>query len=313
MRKRKLRVIVFPGGFNWPIWVAQEKGFFEQEGLMVEITPTPGSVYQMTHLIAGDFDIAHTAFDNVVAYVEGQAEAPVEERPDLISFMGGDNGLLRLITIPEVTSYDDLRGRQLSVDAMTTGYSFVLREMLASNGIGKDDYELAQVGGVMQRWKTLMKSEHAGTLLVTPFEVLARSRGFNVLGSTIDVLDHYQGYVGTASRAWAQAHEDELVSYIRAYLAGLTWLYNTADRKQLAIDLLLRNTDLPPKIAEEAHTILIDPVHGISPSAALDMEGVRTALMIRNRYANLDEPLKDPSKYVDSTYYNRAKSLAGFD
>ena len=21
-------VIVFPGGFNWPIWVAQEKGYF---------------------------------------------------------------------------------------------------------------------------------------------------------------------------------------------------------------------------------------------------------------------------------------------
>ena len=23
-------VITFPGGFNWPIWVAQEKGFFEK-------------------------------------------------------------------------------------------------------------------------------------------------------------------------------------------------------------------------------------------------------------------------------------------
>ena len=25
-----LSVIVFPGGFNWPIWVAQEKGLFAQ-------------------------------------------------------------------------------------------------------------------------------------------------------------------------------------------------------------------------------------------------------------------------------------------
>jgi len=28
-----LRVIVFPGGFNWPIWAAQGKGFFAREGL----------------------------------------------------------------------------------------------------------------------------------------------------------------------------------------------------------------------------------------------------------------------------------------
>ena len=26
----KLEVIVFPGGFNWPIWVAQEKRFFPE-------------------------------------------------------------------------------------------------------------------------------------------------------------------------------------------------------------------------------------------------------------------------------------------
>ncbi len=26
-------MIVFPGGFNWPIWAAQEKGFFAREGL----------------------------------------------------------------------------------------------------------------------------------------------------------------------------------------------------------------------------------------------------------------------------------------
>lgn len=310
MQKGRLRAIVFPGGFNWPIWVAQEKGFFEREGLTVEITPTPGSVYQMTHLVAGDFDIAHTAFDNVVAYVEGQGEKPVEGQPDLISFMGGDNGLLRLITIPEVTSYEDLKGRQLSVDAMTTGYSFVLREMLASSGIGEGDYELVPVGGVMQRWETLMKGEQAGTLLVTPFEVLARSQRFNVLGNAIDVLGHYQGYVGTASRAWAQEHEDELVSYVRAYLAGLDWLYNTANREQAAIDLLMHNTSLPSKVAKEAYTILIDPIHGISPSATLDMEGVRTVLDLRNRYVELDEPLTDPTKYVDLTYYNQARGDA---
>ena len=40
-----LQVIVFPGGFNWPIWAAQGKGFFAREGLEVKLTPTPPSMY----------------------------------------------------------------------------------------------------------------------------------------------------------------------------------------------------------------------------------------------------------------------------
>src|SRR5207302_2713774 len=67
---RELRLIVFPGGFNLPVWVAQEKGFFARQNLSVTLTLTPGSVFQLTRLIAGDFDVALTAVDNVIAYDE---------------------------------------------------------------------------------------------------------------------------------------------------------------------------------------------------------------------------------------------------
>jgi ABC-type nitrate/sulfonate/bicarbonate transport system substrate-binding protein len=62
-----LSVIVFPGGFNWPIWVAQEYGYFAKSGVAVTLTNTPNSVFQLTNLIDGKFDIAVTAIDNVIA------------------------------------------------------------------------------------------------------------------------------------------------------------------------------------------------------------------------------------------------------
>ena len=52
--------IVFPGGFNRPIWIAQEKGFFADGGIEVALTPAANSVFQLTNLIEGQFDIAHT-------------------------------------------------------------------------------------------------------------------------------------------------------------------------------------------------------------------------------------------------------------
>src|SRR5919199_759023 len=93
-----LSVIVFPGGFNWPIWIAQEKGYFARGGIEVKLTNTPNSVFQLTNLIDGKFDIAMTAIDNVIAYMEGQGEAPTSARPDLVAFMGSDNGFLNLAT-----------------------------------------------------------------------------------------------------------------------------------------------------------------------------------------------------------------------
>ncbi len=196
---KPVNLIVFPGGFNWPIWVAQQKGLFARNGIEVKLTPTPSSVFQLTNLIDGKFDIAMTAIDNLIAYREGQGEV-AKPGPDLFAFMGGDNGFLRLVTVPEVKSFGDLRGKALSVDALTTGYAFVLLEILERNGLLKDrDYATAAAGGVLQRFQALMEKKHAGTLLLSPFEVQAEARGFNRLANATDVLGRYQGLVGTGS------------------------------------------------------------------------------------------------------------------
>jgi ABC-type nitrate/sulfonate/bicarbonate transport system substrate-binding protein len=64
---KTLEVIVFAGGFNWPIWAAAQQGYFAQSGIAVHLTPTPGSEFQLKNVIEGKFDIAMTAIDNVVA------------------------------------------------------------------------------------------------------------------------------------------------------------------------------------------------------------------------------------------------------
>ena len=126
----RLDVDVFNSGTVWPIWVAQDKGFFATNGLDVHLIPTPGSLAQMEGLIDGKFDIAMTAIDNLIAYMEGEGEAKTEAAPNIVAVMGSDNGFLSLLTAPGIKSFAALRGATLSVDAFTTGYAFVLEEML---------------------------------------------------------------------------------------------------------------------------------------------------------------------------------------
>jgi len=301
-------VIVFPGGFNWPIWAAQTNGYFERNGITVSLTPTPNSVFQLANLIDGKFDIAMTAIDNVVAYDEKQGEAPSIAKSDLIAFMGGDNGFLRLVTVPEVKTYADLKGKQLSVDALTTGYAFVLRKLLEENGLASTDYELVKAGGVVERFEVLCRKQHAGTLLISPFEVLAEAKGFNRLANAIDQLGHYQGLIGATRRDWAEQHERELVAYIRGYLSGLDWLFDPINKNEAILLLRSKLPNMSEHLALKSHDILLDPKNGFSRKAELNLEGVRTVLSLRSEYGNPRKYLSDPSKYLDLRYYERARA-----
>jgi len=188
-------VIVFPGGFNWPIWVAQERGLFAARGIAVDVAATPGSVFQWTRLAMGYSNLAITLMDQVVAYHEGQGEVPVLV-PDAVAVMAADARVMpALITLPEIRSYSDLRGRPLSVDAAATGFTFVLVAMLEHGGLGKGDYELVRVGGVTERFEALKRREHAGSLFNAPFAGQLKDIGFNTLDTATSAFAAYQNQV----------------------------------------------------------------------------------------------------------------------
>ncbi len=305
----RIDVIVFPGGFNWPLWVAQEKGLFARERLDVQLTLTPSSAYQLSNLTSGRFDIAMTAIDNVIACREGQVDAVPAAGCDLIAFMGGDSGLLSLVVQPEITSFADLRRKQLSVDALTTGYAFVLRDLLERHGLQESDYTLTPAGGVTERWDALQAREHAGTLLVTPFELISESAGFRRLANALDVLGRYQGLVGATRRAWAETHREALVGFIQGYRAGLGWLFDRANRDE-ALGLLQRSVPgMSSELAARTYEVLIARTGGFDPAAAVDVEGIRTVLELRSRYARPERILSDPARYYDLSYYDQASNL----
>jgi ABC-type nitrate/sulfonate/bicarbonate transport system substrate-binding protein len=299
-------VIVFPGGFNWPLWVAQEKGYFAKGGIEVKLTPTPNSVFQLTNLIEGKFDIGVTAIDNVVAYMEGQGEVPVSIQPDLFVFMGGDNGLLSLAVLPEIKTFQDLRGKTLSVDAMTTGYAFVLFDLLKRNGLKMGDYNVVKAGGVLARWEALKERKQDGTMLLTPFDLLAKANGLNILQYAIDVYGQYQGLSGATRRSWAAANPKKLEAYIRGYREGLAWLYDPKNKDE-AIAILRKNLpQLSEGLAGQSYNVLINP-KGFAPDGALNIEGVRQVLALRSEYGEPKKTLTDPMRYYDPKYYEAAK------
>jgi len=302
---RPLRVIAFEGGHNLPIWAAQRQGFFDDNGVKVALIFAPSSPVLVSGMFENKYDIAALAIDNIIAYQEGQGEAKIPDNPDLFAFLGIDDGLLTLATAPSVKRFADLKGKTLTVDAMTTGYAFVLRELIVRAGLKESDMSFVSAGGTGSRYRDLVAGKHDGTLLRTPFELMAKDRGFHML-ATADGIGAYLGTVAGARRSWARDNEAALIGFIRGYRAGLAWVSDPKNR-EIAEAILLANTkDMTPALAKRSYNVLFAAKSGFIRDLSLDPARIQTVLELRSKFGEPKKALSDPAKYIDTSYRDKA-------
>lgn len=305
---RTLKTIVFPGGFNWPIFAAEALGYFSEAGLKIEVIPTRSSKQQMAGLIDGEYDLAMTGVDNVIAYNCGQGEAPTENVSDVVAVLGADSGFLHLVARPGFESTSALKGARIAVDALTTGYAFVLLRMLEEAGVAREDVEFVEAGGVMARFEGLLEEAFDATLLISPFDAGAVAKGFNRLASGVDVLGAYQGVVAATRRDWASENADALRAYIGAWLRALNWLFQPENRDAAISILREQLPNMTPELASTTYDILLHPTTGFYKDGQLNLDGIETAMALRRAYGAPGVQLGAVSDHIDGSYLAAARS-----
>jgi ABC-type nitrate/sulfonate/bicarbonate transport system substrate-binding protein len=304
---RTINVITFPGGLNLPTYVAQRQGFFAKHGVDVNLRYTPNSVYLMTGLIEGRFDLAATAgIDNLVAYQEGQGEAPVKVQPELVAFLGTDDGFLNLVALPQVKSVTDLRGKDLGVDALTTGFAFVLREMVERAGIKDSEVKYVRAGATNLRYAALLDQKFAATLLSSPYDLQAEAKGLTRVGSATELLGAYQGRAVFGMRGWIKDNEAAVIGFMRALRDAMDWIYDPQNREICEALLLANDRDMTPALAKKTYDMFVDKKNGMYRDLRIDMEGFKVVLALRSKYGSPKRDLNDPMKYIDAELYRKA-------
>ncbi len=294
----KLSVIAFPGAPNLPVFAAQTQGFFAEAGLEIDFQTTPSSVFQFEKFGTGAFDIAFTAFDNVVAYREGQGAAKLPSLPDFRAVMGCTQIELCLVVAPDIKSVEDLRGRSLALDAVSTGFAFVLYEMLARSGLKPGDYEVAPVGATPERWRSVKDGEHAGTITIEPFTSIARAAGFPTLLRSGDFFPSYQGGVIAVRRDWALKNDAALNAFLHVYLHALDWVLDPANRQAAATILAERMPEIQPKALDAVMNSLLSERSGLTPNGTILRDGAQTVLKLRSHYGPGGAALTDVDRYL---------------
>jgi ABC-type nitrate/sulfonate/bicarbonate transport system substrate-binding protein len=205
----KLHVSAFGGSATHV--AAGREGIYEDEQLDVELDVTQSSKDQMGKLIDGTWDIVHTNADNVVWWSE-------DNGADLVIVMATPGRAGQDLVVPNaITSYEDLRGKVLAVDAAESGFVTPLREMLRQGGLPEEgkDYSFIEVGGGEQRMDAMRDGCASGAMI-------GASR--DLTGENMHVIDGinrlYTNYASACAttRKWATENEELLMRYLRAHL-----------------------------------------------------------------------------------------------
>lgn len=285
---RTVRLISF--GASPVVTAGTLHGSFERQGLAIDHTETPNSTVQMRGLSTGEFDIASTAFDNVLAWSGREGAEIVAIAP------AGQGIVLPVVVRPEINDWEDLRGKPLAVDAVDTAFALVLRRVLQAHGLDLDagDYEFVPAGATGYRFESMEKGETFAAVLNPPWNQRAIEAGMKAFGDHREVLPNYPGGVYAVSRKFAEENRDVVVGFLKGLVEASNWIADpaTADlaAKRLAAESGSPEDEVKSRLSR------------ITPDMTIKREGLEVVLDLRVRFGLTPPMGPDLSVYVDSSY-----------
>ena len=295
---RNLKTMLFGTGSNVVVTAGIARGVFARHGLALDIAYTQGSEMLCEALRTGDCEIGVLAADDVVYEVERRGL-------DFFLFMGIHSGLLSLIARPDIATLADLRGRTFGVDDTASGFVLLARKILRDHGVADGTYALVKAKGMNLRAQALEDGKIDAALLSPPFTLRLVDRGFRELARVHDVYPRYQAGCWVTTRAWARAHDADLLTFVRAYRESLDWTLDRRNREEAA-GYLVQEFQLEADIARRTYDALVDPAGGLFPGAAIDVDGLQVVIDMRVDAGLLPSPPPPVEKYHDMQYLRRA-------
>jgi ABC-type nitrate/sulfonate/bicarbonate transport system substrate-binding protein len=276
--------------------VARAKGLFAANGLEVDMMVTPNSTDQMRGLSHGSWQIVSTAFDNVLGW-SGR------EGAEIVAIAQVAQGItLPVYVRPEITSWEELRGKPLAVDAVDTAYALVLRRILLAHGLEMDrgDYTLLPKGATGQRLESMTQGETFAGVLNPPWDAKANAAGMKRFADQREILPDYPGGVFALNRQWADENRDTVVNYLAAWDEGLRWARDEKNRDEV-IKLISEAEKMDEKSA--ANRLRQLPTDG-----RLNLAGLQSVLDLRVQFGLTPPMGKDLLKYYDESFHNQRSS-----
>jgi len=279
-----------------PLWIASRMGFFEKQGLDVDLVVIRASDVGIQALAGGSLEIAGSASDAPIA--------AIEKGLDLVIVGGIINGLTQsVMAAKKFKTYNDLRGATFGAISLTSGVTFALRQVLKVKGLEYPrDYKLLVIGGTPQTYAALTAGSIDAAALSLPVNYAAEEQGFNEIGRFIDVIPNYQLAALSTKRSWAEKNRPVLVRVMRAMAQTMRWIHQN---KEPAADYLAKEMNLKRDHARRGWDFYTS-TRMWNPDGDINVDGLQVVTQIYWEQTQAKGPAPSAAKYIDQRYLREA-------
>jgi len=224
-----------------PIWMADAGGFYEAQGLKLEILNMQGGSRGAQELQAGRIDAMHVGLSSVLRVNQTGG--------DLRTIASLSNEVRFVFFVnPGVKSAADLKGGIVGVSTFGSESDATVTLALKKLGLTRSDVVLKEYGGGAPRIEAVRSGEIKATTVNEPVTSVAREQGLKAM---VDLAaDHIPWLFSSivVKQSYLAAHRDLVMRFIKATMEGN---YLALTNEKLAKEVLERETKVTdPKIIE---------------------------------------------------------------
>jgi ABC-type nitrate/sulfonate/bicarbonate transport system substrate-binding protein len=256
-----------------PLYYAQEKGFFSQEGLELHVLVVRG-IIGVSSLMSGEIDVTCHAGSGFSAALRG---IPIK-----IISVTRDRPIHELIVGPSITSSTDLKGKAIAVGSLEGTAAVMTRRILQAKGLDpQKDVTLLSMD-TPARLQSLMTGKVSGAMMTPPSTYLAMDQGYKVFGRGRDYMRFLQTGV-VATDTYIKQRREPLVRFLRAWNRALKFYQDNPEvmlpyiQKKLGV----KDTQLTRRMYDDDAPYIL-PGGRLSPDAMKEIVEIgREALKIK--------------------------------
>ncbi len=284
--KPVLRIAVLPVLNTLPLYVAEAEGFYEDQGVTVELIPFNSAREQQIALQAEEVDGANTDLVVTALLINGGVDLKVIRMEPI------EGAYFSLVAGPEtgIESIDDLRGVAIAISENSI-IQFLTQQMLEEAGFAEDDIVYESVPQIPIRLELLATGGVSAATLPEPLTTLATQlQGGTVIASDADLPA--VPTVLSFSDAMLESYPETIIAFLAAYEQAVEAIN---DDPEAFRDVMVENIIIPEPLQAEY------PVPTF-PTAMVPSEEV---VELVNEWMVSVELLDEPLEYdtiIDASY-----------
>lgn len=217
-----------------PIIIAEEKGYFEKEGLDVNFQSFKSAKDRDAAFQSGNLDGIICDLIAVTLYQNADLD---------VKITGFTDGNFMLVANPEsgIKSIGEMNGKSVAISEKTC-IEYTLDTILEKNNLDPKDVEKAVVPAIPTRLEMLRTKKVDAALLPEPFSTLAIREGGILLGSAND-LGIYTSVTAFKQEA-IDSKSDEIKAFFKAFNQAVDYVNSTTISEYE--DLIIKVVGYPP-------------------------------------------------------------------